>query len=61
MKIDKILLQIEKTKVPEFKITGNDIINHGIKNGPKIGEILKKSKLVGLIMVLKLLVVKLRF
>ena len=42
MKIDKILLQIEKTKVPEFKITGNDIINHGIKNGPKIGEILKK-------------------
>ena len=41
MKIDKFIKN-RKTKSTKFKITGNDIINHGIKNGPKIGEILKK-------------------
>ena len=39
--MDKILLKIEKTKTPRFEIKGNDILKYGIKNGPKIGKILK--------------------
>ncbi len=33
---------VDETSIPEFPIDGNYLLNHGIKSGKKIGELIKK-------------------
>ena len=40
--LDDILNKIHSTNIPIFPITGNYLIEQGIKSGKRIGEVLKK-------------------
>ena len=33
---------VDETSIPEFPIDGNYLLNHGVKSGKKIGELIKK-------------------
>ena len=37
-----ILKKIELTNIPEFPLTGKDLLERGLQSGRKVGEILKK-------------------
>ena len=38
-RIESIFEEIKNTNIPKFPLTGNDLINKGIKEGKKVGEI----------------------
>ena len=40
--IQKFLIKIEFTNIPEFPITGKHLLEQGLQSGRKVGEILKK-------------------
>ncbi|MBP5352819.1 MAG: CCA tRNA nucleotidyltransferase [Alphaproteobacteria bacterium] len=40
--LDKVLAEIENTVMPIFPIRGRDVLNHGISDNRKIGEVLDK-------------------
>ena len=42
LKIEKTLHKISNTLAPKFPVTGNDLLKQGVKNGKKIGDILKE-------------------
>ena len=41
LELNQILKKIENTNIPEFPITGKDLLKHGLKSGKKIGEAIK--------------------
>ena len=41
-RIESIFEEINNTNIPKFPLTGNDLINKGIKEGKKVGEILDR-------------------
>jgi len=43
-KQDKLISYIEQFQTPEFPITGNDLIQHGMVPGPNLGDTLTKLK-----------------
>ena len=43
-KQDKLISYIEQFQTPEFPITGNDLIQHGMVPGPNLGNTLKQLK-----------------
>ena len=40
--IKSIFEEIHNTNIPKFPLTGNDLINKGVKEGKKVGEILDR-------------------
>ena len=38
----EIFKNIDKALIPKFPISGNDLLQQGVKSGKKVGEILKK-------------------
>ena len=41
-KIFDFFKAVDEISIPEFPINGNYLLNHGIKSGKKIGELIKK-------------------
>ena len=41
-KINNVIRNINNTKIPEFPLNGQYLLNHGFKSGRKIGDVLKK-------------------
>ena len=41
-KIEEILSTISRTSIPEFPVTGSDLLKQGVKSGRNVGKILKK-------------------
>ena len=44
-KLESILRKLDELEIPEFEISGNDLIAIGVKPGVKMGEMLRSSEL----------------